>query len=262
LLLEVNDLRVRYGRTEVVHGASLNVDEGELVALLGRNGAGKTSLLHACVGINKIAAGSITFNGEDVSRFRPDQLVDAGASAALSGHRIFHEQSVRDNLRIGGYSCRRDKGRIAKGIASGCEMFPVLERKLDDPAASLSGGEQQMLAIAQALMPSPRLLLLDEPSAGLAPKLVTDVLNALAKLRQSGLAILVTEQRVDQTLAVSDRAYVMDHGQIAMEGVSSSLRSDPRVREVYMGQMSETAAAAPSFPPSDRPQGQMNVSHE
>lgn len=241
-MLDVRDLRVRYGRVEVVHGASLQVGEGEFIALLGRNGAGKTSLLHACVGLNKAAGGRIDFDGRDIRGMRPDQLVKAGVSVALGGRRVFHEQSVRDNLRLGAYTRRHDRKWVAAGIASGCEMFPVLARKLSDPAASLSGGEQQMLAIAQALMSAPRLLLLDEPSAGLAPQLVSEVLSALVRLREQGLAILIVEQRVDQTLAVTDRGYVMDRGQIALTGASQTLRSNPQVRQVYMGEASPSLA--------------------
>jgi branched-chain amino acid transport system ATP-binding protein len=255
MLFRAESLRLQYGRVEVIHGVTVEVDEGECVAVLGRNGAGKTTFLNGSAGLHPASAGSILLDGEDITALRGEQRVARGISIALGGRRVFLRQTVRDNLLLGGFLKRRQKQRVQEGLERSFEMFPVLHRKLDDPASRLSGGEQQMLAIAQALMAEPRLLLLDEPSAGLAPKLVDEVLGALSALRGSGLAVLIVEQRTDLTLAVADRAYVMDRGEIVLDGPAAALRSDPRVRDVYIGAAAQIAPESPhsTAPETTRP---------
>ena len=234
MLLEVTDLRLAYGRLEVVHGVSLQVQEGEFAALIGLNGAGKSTTVHALAGLHAPASGSIRFRGENIAGNRADRVLASGVSAALGGRRLFRKLSVRDNLRLGAYSrSRAESGETMEEVQS---IFPVLRHKIDDPAVNLSGGEQQMLAIAQALMSRPRLLLLDEPSAGLAPLMIGEVFAALQALRQQGLALLLIEQVVDQALDLCDTAYVMDRGEIVLEGPAREVRDSSAVQEIYIGE--------------------------
>jgi branched-chain amino acid transport system ATP-binding protein len=240
MLLEVDNVYLSYGSVEVVHGVSLQVSEGQFVALLGRNGAGKSTLIESVTGLHPPGAGSIRLDGEDCRGLRADQLVRRGLSTAL-GRRIFQRQSVGNNLMLGAYSGHRDRSATAASFEMVQKLFPVLGRKVSDPAASLSGGEQQMLAIGQALMARPRLLLLDEPSAGLAPRLVEDVFTALEGLRDQGLSMLIVEQSVDQTLKLCDHAYLMDRGSISLEGRAREIRNNSDVRGVYIGEFGEQA---------------------
>jgi branched-chain amino acid transport system ATP-binding protein len=240
MLLEVEDVHLAYGPVEVVHGLSLQVDQGQFVALLGRNGAGKSTLLESVAGLHPPTAGTVRLEGEDTRGQRADQLVGRGLSVAL-GRRIFRRQSVKNNLLLGAYSGYSDRAATNESLDLVRGLFPVLERKLKDQAASLSGGEQQMLAIGQALMARPKLLLLDEPSAGLAPRLVSDVFTALELLREQGLAMLIVEQTVDQTLRLCDYAYVMDRGEIALHGPAADVRADSDVQGIYIGQLGQGA---------------------
>lgn len=245
-MLEVTDLRVGYGHLEVVHGVSLSVASGEFVAVLGSNGAGKSTLLRACAGQMRSRSGAVTFDGHRLGRVPPHKVASLGIACALEGRRIFQRQNVLANLQLGGYSLPDRRTRIPEQLARVHELFPTLERKAKLPASTLSGGERQMLAIGQALMSAPRLLVLDEPSAGLAPRLVDDVFAALSRLRAEGLALLLAEQTVEQALTLCDRAYVLEAGRVALAGSAESLRNNEAVREVYIGTLGHSASATES----------------
>jgi branched-chain amino acid transport system ATP-binding protein len=243
-MLEVTDLRVGYGHLEVVHGVSLSVADGEFVAVLGSNGAGKSTLLRACSGQMPVRGGSARFDGTDLSRMAPHKIVSLGIGSAMEGRRIFRRQSVLANLELGSYRLGNRKTEFPKVLRRMYELFPVLERKAKLPASTLSGGELQMLAIGQALMSAPRLLVLDEPSAGLAPRLIEDVFTALSRLRDEGLALLLAEQTVEQALTMCDRAYVLEAGSVRLSGTARSLRTNEAIREVYIGSLGHGAKAA------------------
>jgi branched-chain amino acid transport system ATP-binding protein len=241
VLLEASDLRVAYGAVEVIHGVSISVSSGEFVGVLGRNGAGKSTLLRACAGLHRPKSGTITFDGLAVSEVGTATLVRRGLSIGLGDRQFFRLQSVRDNLLLGDFVRRRRRSEVQNAMERVTDIFPVLRAKLDHPAASLSGGEQQMLVIAQALMPEPRLLMLDEPSAGLAPMLVAEVFRVLESLRTGGLALLIVEQIVEQTLSLCDRCYVMDAGENVLTESSETLRGDPRIQDIYIGRVAQNA---------------------
>ena len=231
-LLEVEGLTVRYGPIVAVRDVSLHVDEGELVALLGANGAGKTSTLAAICGLHRARSGSIRFDGEEISRLAPERIVRRGVALVPEGRRLFAGLSVAENLRLGAAVGGAD-GRRRDDLL---ELFPVLRARLDQRAASLSGGEQQQLAIARALMSNPRLVLLDEPTLGLAPMLVRVVFDLIAKLRErEGITVLLVEQNVHQALNACDRAYVLRTGRIEAQGTANELRSSPDVEAAYLG---------------------------
>lgn len=232
-MLEVSNLRSAYGRIEVLHGISLTVRKGEVVALIGSNGAGKTTLLRALSGVQPITAGEIEFDGERVERLKPHGRVARGMTQSPEGRQIFDTLTVEDNLRLGAYvrtdrAIGTDRDRIY-------DMFPVLAEKRRQLAGGLSGGQQQMLAIGRALMGKPRLLLLDEPSLGLSPALVDQILATIAGLRQNGVTVLLVEQNASAALEIADRGYVLETGRIALEGEGAVLLADPRVRTAYLG---------------------------
>jgi branched-chain amino acid transport system ATP-binding protein len=232
-VLEVESLRNAYGRIEVVKGVSLTVKAGEIVALVGSNGAGKTTLLRALSGVQPITAGRILLAGEAVERAPPHRRVALGLAHVPEGRQVFGPLSVEDNLRLGAY-LRRDAG-IAADRERVYALFPALAEKRRDPAGGLSGGQQQMLAIGRALMARPRLLLLDEPSMGLAPLLAQAILDAVVRLKHEGVTLLLVEQNATAALAVADRAYVIETGRITHAGTGAALLEDPRVREAYLG---------------------------
>ena len=232
-MLEVEGLRSAYGRIEVVKGVSLSVQAGEIVALVGSNGAGKTTLLRALSGVQPVAAGRIFLAGETVERAPPHRRVALGLAHVPEGRQVFGPLSVEDNLRLGAY-LRRD-GAIAEDRERVYALFPALSEKRRAPAGGLSGGQQQMLAIGRALMARPKLLLLDEPSMGLAPLLAQQILDAVVRLKGEGVTILLVEQNAAAALAVADRAYVIETGRITHEGTGAALSEDPRVREAYLG---------------------------
>jgi branched-chain amino acid transport system ATP-binding protein len=232
--LEVRGLTARYGPVVAVRDVSLRVGEGEIVALLGANGAGKTTTLMSIVGLHRSRTGTIALDGEEIGRLPPERVVRRGVGLAPEGRRIFARLTVAENLRLGAAAGRRraDDARRERLL----ELFPALRERLRLPAASLSGGEQQQLAIARALMPGPRLLLLDEPTLGLAPKLVRLVFDLVVRLREEeGVTILLVEQNVHQALRVCDRAYLMRVGGIETEGTPDELRRDRRVQTAYLG---------------------------
>jgi branched-chain amino acid transport system ATP-binding protein len=231
-VLTIEALHSSYGRIEVLHGVALDVARGEIVTLIGANGAGKTTLMHAIAGVQP-SAGAIRYEEEDIARVPAHVRVARGISLVPEGRQLFAPLSVRDNLRLGAWS--RSGADLAKGFDRVCALFPMLAEMLDISAGALSGGQQQMLAIGRALMAKPRLLLLDEPSMGLAPKIVDQVLGAIRALKADGLTILLVEQNARAALAIADRAYVLETGRIALSGSASEIRSDPRVREAYLG---------------------------
>ena len=235
--LSVSGLRLSYGTVAVLHDVSLDVRRGEIVAVIGANGAGKTSLLKTIAGVLRPSAGGITADGEQIGG-RPSWWVSRhGIALVPEGRGVFGDQSVRDNLMLGALA--RSSGREAAAVRADLDaalaLFPGLVGKLDLPAAALSGGQQQMLAVARGLMARPRVLLLDEPSLGLAPILVREIFAAIARLRAQGVTILLVEQMAAQALALADRAYVLERGRITLEGPAPAVRSNPSVIDAYLG---------------------------
>lgn len=232
-MLEVSNLHSAYGRIEVLHGVSLAVRAGEVVALIGSNGAGKTTLLRALSGVQAVSAGEIRFFGERIDRLPPHRRVERGMTQSPEGRQVFGPLSVEDNLRLGAYM-RRDRD-IYSDRDRVFEMFPILGEKRRHLAGGLSGGQQQMLAIGRALMGKPKLLLLDEPSLGLSPTLVDQILAAIVSLRTDGVTVLLVEQNASAALEIADRGYVLETGRVAFEGDGATLLSDPKVKAAYLG---------------------------
>lgn len=232
-MLSVEDVRSAYGRIEVLHGVTLHVARGEIVTLIGANGAGKTTLMHAISGVQPITGGKILFEGRPIAQLPAHARVAAGISQVPEGRQVFEPLSVKDNLRLGAWSRRASD--LGGDLARVRELFPMLEAFWEKPAGMLSGGQQQMLAIGRALMARPRLLLLDEPSMGLAPKMVDHVLAVIRSLRHEGLTILLVEQNAGAALAIADRAYVLETGKVALSGNAVEVQNDRRVREAYLG---------------------------
>jgi branched-chain amino acid transport system ATP-binding protein len=228
-LLSVEQLKVTMGVQEILHGVDLQVQAGEIVAVLGANGVGKTTLMRAISGIYSTAGGTVRFDGNDITQAKPHQIVALGLSQAPEGRQIFSAMTVRENLVLGGGPFGlQELDRILP-------LFPVLGERMGQIAGSLSGGEQQMLCIARALMRRPRMLLLDEPSLGLAPMLVKVIFDLVKQIRTTGVSILIVEQNARAALKVADRAAVMEGGRIALTGLASDLAADPRVAEAYLG---------------------------
>jgi branched-chain amino acid transport system ATP-binding protein len=234
-MLRLDDVRVAYGNVPVLHGLSLEVEEGEIVTLIGSNGAGKTTTLRAITGLLRPRSGAIRFEGRDVQGLRPDRIVALGIAHSPEGRRIFTNLTVRENLEMGAYLVR-DRARVRETLARVFSLFPRLEERLGQPSGTLSGGEQQMLAIGRALMAGPRLLLLDEPSLGIAPILVQEIFREIARVnREYGTTILLVEQNAHLALNLARRGYVLETGRIVLEGESAALAADPQVREAYLG---------------------------
>ncbi len=234
-LLEVRDLRVRYGAIEALRGVSLEVPAGQVVALIGANGAGKSTTLRAVSRMIPLAAGAVALAGEDVTRLASHQLVARGMAHAPEGRGIFLNLTVRENLELGAY-LRTDRDGIAADAAESDALFPILAERRDQVAGTLSGGEQQMLAVARALMSRPRLLLLDEPSLGLAPQVVEKIFSVLRQVNERGVALLLVEQNAHKALQLAHRAYVLETGQIVMSGTGRELLQSPEVRKAYLGE--------------------------
>jgi branched-chain amino acid transport system ATP-binding protein len=233
-MLELADVHVRYGNIRALQGVSLRVASGELVALIGSNGAGKSTTLRTISGLLRTTQGAITFEGADITSAGTDRIVGLGISHCPEGRRIFGSLTVAENLRLGSVS-RSDASGIAADLEMVFELFPLLKERTGQAGGTLSGGEQQMLAIGRALMSRPRLLLLDEPSLGLAPLLVERIFAAIAELKRQGRTILLVEQNVHQALDVADRAYVLETGRITLDGEAAVLRQDPKVEQSYLG---------------------------
>jgi branched-chain amino acid transport system ATP-binding protein len=236
VLLRLSALKAGYGRAEVLHGIDLAVDEGELVTVIGANGAGKSTLLKAIVGLVAVRAGTVTYEGARVVTPRPERLVRKGLALVPEGRMLFGPMSVRENLELGAYGTGRERrSKIREGLKRVHALFPVLEERASQPAETLSGGEQQMLAVGRALMALPRLLLLDEPSLGLAPKVIAEIFSVLDELRAQGVTILLVEQDARLALKHADRGYVMRTGRVVLEGPSGDLLADESVRTIYLG---------------------------
>jgi branched-chain amino acid transport system ATP-binding protein len=232
-MLSVEKLTSAYGRIEVLHGVSLEVRAGEIVTLIGANGAGKTTLLRAISGVQPITAGSILFDGQSIEKLPSHSRVAQGITQVPEGRQLFTPLSVEDNLRLGAWSRRATD--IEADIARIYALFPMLDSMRKMSAGALSGGQQQMLAIGRALMAKPRLLLLDEPSMGLAPILVDQILATIRGLKREGLTILLVEQNARAALAIADRAYVLETGRLTAQGTAAEIKVDQRVREAYLG---------------------------
>jgi len=233
-LLEVSAVRARYGAIEALKGVSLTVGEGEVVTLIGSNGAGKSTTLRSIAGLTPASAGRITYDGEDITGVPADEIVTRGIALSPEGRRCFARMSVRENLDLGAYR-RRDAAAIAADMERVFSLFPRLKERVDQKAGTMSGGEQQMLAIGRALMASPRLLLLDEPSLGIAPVLVDRIYETIGEIHRSGVAILLVEQNASRALDAAGRGYVLETGRVVLADDTAALRNDPRVREAYLG---------------------------
>jgi branched-chain amino acid transport system ATP-binding protein len=232
-LLEVAEIRTRYGAIEALKGVSLTVEEGEVVTLLGSNGAGKSTTLRSITGLTPASAGAITFAGEDITRIAAGEIVKRGIALSPEGRHCFARMSVRENLDLGAYLRRGPQ--IAQDIDRVFELFPRLKERENQKAGTMSGGEQQMLAIGRALMAKPKLLLLDEPSMGIAPILVQRIYETIAEINRGGVAILLVEQNANYALDVSTRGYVLETGRVVLANESAKLRTDPEVMRAYLG---------------------------
>lgn len=243
--LVISDLSVSYGAVSVLHGISLTVQEGELVTIVGANGAGKTTLLKTLAGILAPRSGRIMLNGKEIGGRPSYWVARRGVVLVPEGRGIFGDQTVRDNLLLGTLVRReaRDPATVARDLERNLELFPPLRERLDDLAGGLSGGQQQMLALARGLMARPRLLLLDEPSLGLSPVLIRQIFDAIGRLRAEGLTILLVEQMAGQALALADRAYVLERGRITLEGPAATVRENPAVIQAYLGRADARAGS-------------------
>jgi branched-chain amino acid transport system ATP-binding protein len=233
-ILTVDDLVVRYGPIMAVQNVSLNVRQGEIVALLGANGAGKSSLLNAVVGLVPIAGGLVKFKGEPINKLTPEAIVRRGISLTPEGRRVFPRLSVADNLRLGG-AVTRDRADYDAAFQHVLSLFPILGERMRQNGGTLSGGQQQMLAIGRSLMARPALLLLDEPSLGLAPLVVDQIFELLERLRSEGTTILLVEQNVHRALEIADRAYVLASGRVESQGQAAALRASAEIERAYLG---------------------------
>jgi branched-chain amino acid transport system ATP-binding protein len=242
-LLEVRDLHVFYGNIEALKGISLQVDPGQIVAILGGNGAGKTTTLRTISGLLRPRGGSITYGGKSLIGTEAHLIVALGLSHVPEGRRIFNILTVAENLNLGGYLIRSDRKLVDERKASIYKLFPRLAERRTQLAGTLSGGEQQMLAIGRALMSSPKVLMLDEPSLGLAPILARSVLKTVREIANGGTAVLLVEQNARQALAISDRAYVIEVGRVVLEGEAATLARDERVQKAYLGGFESVSTA-------------------
>jgi branched-chain amino acid transport system ATP-binding protein len=235
MLLELDNLTLMYGRIRALHGISLHVNEGEVVALIGANGAGKTTTMRAISGLRPVASGRIRFNGSDITKLRADLRVTRGICQAPEGRGIFPGMTVRENLEMGAYT-RKDAAGIARDMKHVLELFPRLRERIRQPGGTLSGGEQQMLAVARALMSRPKLMLLDEPSMGLAPMLIQQIFEIISEINErDGTTILLVEQNAQQALSRAHRAYVLETGRIVKHGTGHDLLHDEAVKDAYLG---------------------------
>jgi branched-chain amino acid transport system ATP-binding protein len=234
-MLTLENISVSYGAIRALKGVSMHVEQGEVVTLIGANGAGKTTTLRTITGLLSPTEGRLVFEGQEISGKPTHQLVARGISMSPEGRGVFANLTVRENLLMGAY-LKKNKAEIAEDLERGFRMFPRLKERESQKAGTLSGGEQQMLAMARALMSRPRLLLLDEPSLGLAPLVVHTIFEAIDEIRGQGMTVLLVEQNAHAALKHSDRAYVLETGRIVMEGPSKDLAADPRIKEAYLGE--------------------------
>ena len=233
-MLEVKELSVSYGAVEALRGVSLSVKSGEIVSLIGANGAGKTTALHAITGLTPIKGGSVIYDGHDLRKIAPSKIVTMGIAHVPEGRQVFTRMTVAENLLMGAYF-RRDKLHMSKDLDVVYERFPRLKERAKQLAGTLSGGEQQMLAMGRSMMSNPKLVVMDEPSMGLSPLLVDEVFDIIKTMHSAGITILLVEQNARMALSISDRAYVLENGLISMAGPARELLNDPKVRKAYLG---------------------------
>ena len=233
-MLKVTDLNVFYGPIHALKGISLEVSDGEIVTLIGSNGAGKSTTLNSITGLVKVTSGKVELDGKDITNLASHKIVEMGISLSPEGREVFPALSVEENLRLGAYT-RQDKGEISANFDRVYELFPRLKERIKQAAGTLSGGEQQMLAIGRSLMSSPRILLLDEPSMGLAPNLVLMIFDLIVSINKQGTTILLIEQNANMALSIASHAYVLETGNISLSGKASDLAKDDRVRRAYLG---------------------------
>jgi branched-chain amino acid transport system ATP-binding protein len=234
-MLKLNSVNVSYGAIQAVRDVSIEVPKGEVVTIIGANGAGKSTLLKSIVGLEPVSNGQVFFDGQDITSTPAHRRTGLGVALSPEGRGVFSDQSVRDNLLLGAYSKKANAAQTEEKIEHFFGLFPRLRERQEQFAGTLSGGEQQMLAIARALMSEPKLLLLDEPSLGLAPLIIKDIFNTIRTLRETGLTILLVEQMANQALGVADHAYVLETGRITHQGKGSDLLNDPKVGAAYLG---------------------------
>lgn len=234
-LLSLKNISVKYGSFAAVHGLNIEVKEGEIVVLLGSNGAGKSTTFRAISGLNKPAEGEILFEGKSLNKVSADKIVQLGIGQCPEGRKLFPAMSVQENLRMGAFVHRRKKDEIKKSLQHVYQLFPILHDKKDDAAGSLSGGQQQMLAIGRALMSKPKLMLLDEPSVGLAPLIVEQMFEVIQQINREGTTILLAEQNANAALKIADKGYVFESGSIVLQGTSQELFANDEVRKAYIG---------------------------
>ncbi len=232
-MLEIKGINVFYGAIQALDDVSIQVNPGEIVAIIGSNGAGKSTLLRTISGLIRARTGSISYNGVDITNAQPHEIVKMGLSHAPEGRRIFTNMSVQENLQLGAY-LRKDN-QVQSDMEAVLDRFPRLRERFKQSAGTLSGGEQQMLAISRALMSNPEILLLDEPSLGLAPFLITEIFNIVKDLNKDGKTVLIVEQNANRALEIADRAYVLETGVVVLEGTGKNLLVDPKVKEAYLG---------------------------
>ena len=234
-MLEVKDLEVYYGMIQAIKGISFHVDQGEVIALIGANGAGKTTTLHTVTGLLSAKRGSILFEGKDITKVPAHKIVAMGMAHVPEGRRVFAQLSVLQNLKMGAYT-RKDKEEIENTLKMVYERFPRLEERQNQMAGTLSGGEQQMLAMGRALMSHPKIILMDEPSMGLSPIFVNEIFDIIKEVSKSGTTVLLVEQNAKKALAIADRAYVLETGKIALEGKADVLLNDDSIKKAYLGE--------------------------
>ena len=233
-MLEVKDLQVYYGMIQAIKGISFEVNQGEVIALIGANGAGKTTTLHTVTGLISPKSGQVLFEGKDITKTPAHKIVSMGMAHVPEGRRVFAELSVYENLRMGAYT-RKDKAEIEETLKSVYKRFPRLQERKNQMAGTLSGGEQQMLAMGRALMSAPKLMMLDEPSMGLAPILVEQVFDIIQSLHKAGTTILLVEQNAQMALSIADRAYVLENGKVSLSGTGEELAKSEQVQKAYLG---------------------------
>ena len=234
-MLKVENLKVRYGMIEAIKGISFEINDGEIVALIGANGAGKTTTMHAISGLLKPAEGTITLDGVDLVKTPSHKIISMGLAQVPEGRRVFAQQTVAENLALGAYS-RKDKEQIQKDLEQVYELFPRLKEREKQTAGTLSGGEQQMLAMGRALMSHPKIMLLDEPSMGLSPLLVKEIFRIIEDINKQGTTVLLVEQNAKKALAIADRAYVLETGKISLDGNAKDLLNDDSIKKAYLGE--------------------------
>lgn len=233
-MLKIEHLNVSYGAIHAIHDASLEVKDGEIVSLIGANGAGKTTILHTITGLKSASEGTITYDGQDLRKIQPSKIITLGMAHVPEGRHVFTRMTVRENLEMGSF-IRNDKAEIAKDMETVYGYFPRLKERSRQLAGTLSGGEQQMLAMARALMSRPKIILMDEPSMGLSPLLVKEIFRIIRILHESGITVLLVEQNAKMALSIADRAYVLETGSITMSGRACDMLADDNVRKAYLG---------------------------